>query len=123
MADQVDRLPVRIALFEQPVRVGLFGRVEARRQRGAADRHHEDTFEFHTAAELLDLYARRAARQAPSLQATAADMRALAKDALRHRLVLSYQALAENVSPDAILDQVLQTVPVPEVSPARPAVA
>jgi MoxR-like ATPase len=54
---------------------------------------------------------------------TAADMRALAKDALRHRLVLSYQALAENVSEDAILDRVLQTVPIPEVSPARPAAA
>jgi MoxR-like ATPase len=55
--------------------------------------------------------------------ATAEDVRALAKDALRHRLVLSYQALAENVSADAILNQVLAAVPVPEVSPARPAVA
>ena len=54
---------------------------------------------------------------------TAADVRALAKDALRHRLVLSYQALAESIRPDAILDRVLQTVPVPEVSPARPAIA
>jgi MoxR-like ATPase len=55
--------------------------------------------------------------------ATADDVRALAKDALRHRLVLSYQALAENVSADAILDRVLAAVPVPEVSTARPAVA
>jgi MoxR-like ATPase len=54
---------------------------------------------------------------------TAEDVRALAKDALRHRLVLSYQALAESVAPDAILDRVLASVPVPEVSPARPAVA
>ena len=54
---------------------------------------------------------------------TAADVRALAKDALRHRLVLSYQALAENVSEDAILDRVLQTVPIPEVGPVRPALA
>ena len=35
------------------------------------------------------------------------DLQALARDALRHRLVLWYQALAEEVSPDAILDQVL----------------
>jgi len=55
--------------------------------------------------------------------ATAEDVRTLAKDALRHRLVLSYQALAESVSPDAILDRVLEAVPVPEVSTARPAVA
>lgn len=54
--------------------------------------------------------------------ATADDVRALAKDALRHRLVLSYQALAENVSADAILDRVLAAVPVPDVSP-RPALA
>jgi MoxR-like ATPase len=54
---------------------------------------------------------------------TAEDVRALAKDALRHRLVLSYQALAENVAPDSILDRVLESVPVPEVSPSRPALA
>jgi MoxR-like ATPase len=54
---------------------------------------------------------------------TAEDVRALAKDALRHRLVLSYQALAESVTPDAILDRVLTAVPVPEVSPVRPAAA
>jgi MoxR-like ATPase len=55
--------------------------------------------------------------------ATADDVRALAKDALRHRLVLNYQALAENVSADEILDRVLAAVSAPEVSPARPAVA
>jgi MoxR-like ATPase len=43
------------------------------------------------------------------------DLQALARDALRHRLVLSYQALAEEVSSDAILDQVLAAVPAPHV--------
>jgi MoxR-like ATPase len=47
------------------------------------------------------------------------DLRALAKDALRHRLVLTYQALAEEVSPDTILDGVLGAVPVPETDLAR----
>jgi len=51
---------------------------------------------------------------------TTDDVRALAKDALRHRLVLSYSALAEGVTPDTILDTVLATVPVPEVSLSRP---
>jgi MoxR-like ATPase len=55
--------------------------------------------------------------------ATVDDVHALAKDALRHRLVLSYQALAEGVTADAILDQVLAAVPVPEVSLSRPSVA
>jgi len=49
--------------------------------------------------------------------ATADDVKALAKDALRHRLVLSYQALAEGVTPDRILDDVLSKVPAPAVSP------
>jgi MoxR-like ATPase len=52
--------------------------------------------------------------------ATADDVRDLAKDALRHRIVLSYEALAENVDADTILDSVITTVPVPEVSLARP---
>ena len=47
------------------------------------------------------------------------DLQALARDALRHRLVLSYQALAEEVSPDAILDQVLGVVPTPQLDLAR----
>jgi len=47
------------------------------------------------------------------------DLQALAKDALRHRLVLSYQALAEEVSPDAILDQVLAAVPAPQLDLGR----
>ena len=46
-----------------------------------------------------------------------------AKDAFRHRLVLSYQALAEGVTADAILDRVLAEVPAPEVELARPPVA
>ena len=45
----------------------------------------------------------------------AEDLQALAKDALRHRLVLTYQALAEDVSPDRILETVLAAVPVPKI--------
>jgi MoxR-like ATPase len=51
--------------------------------------------------------------------AVAEDLQALAKDALRHRLVLSYQALAEEVSADSILDTVLQAVPVPQTDLVR----
>ena len=47
------------------------------------------------------------------------DIEALARDALRHRLVLTYQALAEEVTPDAILEQVLVAVPAPEIDLAR----
>ena len=51
------------------------------------------------------------------------DLQALAKDAFRHRLVLTYQALAEELSPDTILDQVLGTVPVPKTDLASTNVA
>ena len=47
------------------------------------------------------------------------DLRALAKDSFRHRLVLSYQALAEEVSADSILDRVIEAVPVPQIDLAR----
>ena len=53
----------------------------------------------------------------------AEDLQALAKDALRHRLVLTYQALAEEVSPDSILDAVLAAVPVPQIDLKRASAA
>jgi len=48
-----------------------------------------------------------------------ADMEALVRDAFRHRLVLSYRALAEEVSPDALLDRVLAAVPLPQIDLGR----
>jgi MoxR-like ATPase len=42
------------------------------------------------------------------------DVRDLAPDVLRHRLVLSYDALSEGVTADAILNRVLEAVPEPE---------
>ena len=49
----------------------------------------------------------------------AEDLHELAKDALRHRLVLTYQALAEEVSPEKILDSVIAAVPVPHIDLTR----
>jgi len=42
-----------------------------------------------------------------------ADIRDLAADVLRHRLVLSYDALSDGVSADDVLDRVLAAVPAP----------
>jgi MoxR-like ATPase len=44
----------------------------------------------------------------------AADVTDLAPDVLRHRLVLSYEGLSEGVTPDTILDKVLEAVGEPE---------
>ncbi|HEU0166604.1 MAG TPA: MoxR family ATPase [Chloroflexota bacterium] len=46
------------------------------------------------------------------------DVHTIAKDVLRHRLVLSYQALVEEVSADDILDRILKTVPWPRLEQA-----
>jgi MoxR-like ATPase len=53
----------------------------------------------------------------------AQDLEALARDAFRHRLVLSYQALAEEVGPDRILDDVLAAVPQPQIDLGRASAA
>jgi MoxR-like ATPase len=43
------------------------------------------------------------------------DVRDLALDVIRHRLVLSYEALADNVKPDELLNRILNVIPLPEV--------
>jgi MoxR-like ATPase len=47
------------------------------------------------------------------------DVQAVAKDVLRHRLVLSYEAHAEEVTADTLLDTVLATIPAPQIDLAR----
>jgi len=41
------------------------------------------------------------------------DIKAIAHDVLRHRLLLTYEAAAERLTPDRIVDQILSAVPVP----------
>ncbi len=45
------------------------------------------------------------------------DAQELAKDVLRHRIVLSYEALADDVAPDALLDPLLASTALPQVEP------
>jgi MoxR-like ATPase len=47
------------------------------------------------------------------------DVAELARDVLRHRLVLTYQALAEQVTPDQLLAAVLAAIPPPRIDLAR----
>ncbi len=55
--------------------------------------------------------------------AVAEDVADLAADVLRHRLVLTYDALADGVAPDDVLDRILATVGGGLVRPAGEAVA
>ena len=50
------------------------------------------------------------------------DVRDLAADVLRHRLVLSYEALAEGVEPDTVLARILSVVPAPVIESRHTAV-
>jgi MoxR-like ATPase len=47
------------------------------------------------------------------------DIQEVAKDVLRHRMVMTYQALAEEVTPDVILDAILQRVAMPRIDLAH----
>jgi MoxR-like ATPase len=53
----------------------------------------------------------------------ASDVEAVVRDAFRHRLVLSYQALAEEVTADQVLDQVLAALAPPQIDLGRAASA
>lgn len=44
---------------------------------------------------------------------TPGDIKSLAPDVLRHRVLLAYEALAEGLTPDAVVQRVLGAVPVP----------
>ncbi len=48
--------------------------------------------------------------------ALAQDLQEIAHDVLRHRLVLSYQALGDGISADSVIDRVLTAVAVPELA-------
>jgi MoxR-like ATPase len=47
------------------------------------------------------------------------DFADVAPDVLRHRLVLSYDALADDVPPDEIVRRILEAVPLPTVAPRQ----
>jgi MoxR-like ATPase len=49
------------------------------------------------------------------------DVQHVAPDILRHRLVLSYDALADDIPADRIVDRVLAVVPLPTVAPRQQA--
>ena len=51
------------------------------------------------------------------------DMTDLVPDVMRHRIVLSYEALAENVTADAIVLRLLAQVPAPDRPLAHSAAA
>ena len=61
----------------------------------------------------LNLAARANAMLHGRAYATPQDVKEIAHDVLRHRLILTYEAEAEEVTSEKIIDQILATIPVP----------
>jgi MoxR-like ATPase len=45
--------------------------------------------------------------------ATPQDVKEVVHDVLRHRIILTYEAEAENITSDFVIDNILDAVPVP----------
>ena len=61
----------------------------------------------------INLAARANALMHGRAYATPQDVKEIAHDVLRHRILLTYEAEAENVNSDAVIDKILSTIPVP----------
>jgi len=95
-----------VALADATRRPGRYGltEVEALLSYGASPRGPIGL--VHAARSLALLRGRR--------HVFASDVRDLAPEVLRHRLVLSYEGLSEGVRPDDLLEQVMEAVPEPD---------
>ncbi|MDI1466066.1 MoxR family ATPase [Catellatospora sp. KI3] len=112
LQQQADRVYVDPSLIEYAVRLANATREPA--LVGLGDLARYVTFGASPRASInLVLAARALAFIRGRDYALAQDLVDLAPDVLRHRLILSYEALADEVSPDWLLDRILAALPVP----------
>src|SRR5437870_1744112 len=110
----VDDVYVDPALIEYTVR--LTNATRARGRHGMADVERYITYGASPRASInLILTARALAFVRGREYVLPQDVLDMAHDVMRHRLVLSYEALTDNVSPDQILGSIVGRVPVPVV--------
>ena len=111
---EVDKVYVDPALIEYAVKV-----VNATRNPetvGLKNLDHYITFGASPRASInLILTARALAYVRGRMYALPQDVLDMAHDVIRHRLVLSYEALSDNVSADDLLNQILGRIALPEV--------
>ena len=109
-----DAVFVDPALIEYAVRVASATRNVA--SIGLADLARYVTYGASPRASITMILAGRALAFVRGREyALAQDIREIARDVLRHRLVLSYEALGDNVTPDDILDRVLGAIAMPDI--------
>jgi MoxR-like ATPase len=109
---QADAVYVDPELMEYAVR--LVGATRRPYEYGLGEAAHYLTFGASPRASInLILGARALALTRGRDYVVPPDIAELAPDVLRHRLVLSYEALADRVTPDAIIDRVIEAVSQP----------
>jgi MoxR-like ATPase len=110
---QADAIYVDPELQEYAVR--LVGATRRPAEYGMGDIAHYITFGASPRASInLILGARALALTRGRDYVVPQDIAELAPDVIRHRLVLSYEALADRVTADEVLDRVLERVPQPQ---------
>jgi MoxR-like ATPase len=111
---QADRVYVDPALMEYAVRLATATR--APRLHGMPEMERYITYGASPRASInLILTARALAFVRGRDYAVPQDVVDMARDVMRHRLVLSFEALSDNVSADDVLTTVLKRIPVPVV--------
>ncbi|MEV0719218.1 AAA family ATPase [Asanoa sp. NPDC050611] len=113
MQEQVDRVYVDPALIEYAVRLANTTRDPA--AAGLGDLSRYVSFGASPRASINLILAGRALAFIRGRDyVVPADVTELVLDVFRHRLVLSYEALSDDVTPDNILTRVMAAVPVPD---------
>ena len=114
MQEAADRVYVDPALFEYAVRLATATRHPEAHGLGELRRYIQFGASPRASINLI-LTARALAFVRGRDYALPEDVRDMALDVLRHRLVLSFEALSDDVTSDTILRAILDRVPVPVV--------
>jgi len=101
VAPEVRRYASRIVLATHPTREGATDMIRRYVRYGSSPRGVQSLTIGGKVQALLDGRA----------EVSTADVRSVAKPALRHRLILNFEGEAENVDPDDIIDDVVRRVP------------
>jgi MoxR-like ATPase len=112
---QVDRVYVDPALIEYAVRVTTATRFPAMVGQGHLSRYVAYGASPRASINMI-LAARALAFIRGREYALPQDLTDIALDVLRHRLVLSYEALSDEVNADVVLNQILTSLPVPDLA-------
>jgi len=114
LQEQVDKVYVDPALIEYAVRMVTATREP--KEVGLQDIEHYIMFGASPRASInLILTARALAFVRGRNYALPQDVIDMALDVIRHRLVLSYEALSDNVTADDLLDKIFDRIPIPVV--------